>query len=146
MTTLTTPAATRSAQGPDARGWWWATGRRKTAVARVRMKPGSGDFKVNGRPMEEFFVEERDRRNLMAVLEKAGVRGKMDIQATCCGGGFTGQAGAIILGMGRALRDFDVNLESALRDSGYLTRDARKVERKKYGQAGARRRFQISKR
>ncbi|MGA1393267.1 MAG: 30S ribosomal protein S9, partial [Phycisphaerales bacterium] len=79
-------------------------------------------------------------------LEKTGTAGKLDIRASVLGGGFTGQAGAIILGLGRALLNYDAGLEPILRDNGFLTRDSRKVERKKYGQAGARRRFQFSKR
>lgn len=149
MTTLptTTPAPTTSpAPGPDARGWWWATGRRKTSVARLRLRAGGGDFKINERPMEEFFVEERDRKAILAVLEKTSTRSKVEIHATTNGGGFTGQAGAVILALGRALMNYDGTLEPILRENGYLTRDARKVERKKYGQAGARRRFQFSKR
>lgn len=145
MTTLPTESA-RPARGPDPRGWWWATGRRKTAIARLRIKPGSGEFLVNDRPLDSFFVEERDRKAIGAVLDRTGTRGKIDIKASTVGGGFTGQAGAVILALGRALQAFDPNLEPILREHGYLTRDARKVERKKYGQAGARRRFQFSKR
>ncbi|MBM4112448.1 MAG: 30S ribosomal protein S9 [Phycisphaerae bacterium] len=146
MTTLPTDIVSTTARGPDARGWWWATGRRKTAVARLRIKSGKGDFTINDRPFESFFVEERDRKAIGAVLDKTGTRGKIDIKASTTGGGFTGQAGAVILALGRALLAFDANLEPILREGGYLTRDARKVERKKYGQAGARRRFQFSKR
>ncbi|MBX3355479.1 MAG: 30S ribosomal protein S9 [Phycisphaeraceae bacterium] len=146
MTTFTTANET-PAVGPDPRGWWWATGRRKTAIARLRLRAGgSGDFTINGRPLEEFFVEERDRKAILAVLDKTGTRSKVEIKATTTGGGFTGQAGAVILALGRALTNFDSSLEPTLREHGYLTRDARKVERKKYGQAGARRRFQFSKR
>jgi len=145
MTTFPTETPAPTA-GPDPRGWYWATGRRKTSVARLRLKAGSGVFTINDRPMEEFFVEERDRKAIGAVLDRTGTRGKMDVKVSTNGGGFTGQAGAVILALGRALRSFDANLEPILREHGYLTRDARKVERKKYGQAGARRRFQFSKR
>jgi len=110
------------------------------------MRAGSGEFKVNERPMEEFFVEERDRKAILAVLEKTSTRGKVDVMVSTMGGGFMGQAGAVILALGRALCNYDPSLEPILREHGYLTRDARKVERKKYGQAGARRRFQFSKR
>ncbi|MGA0173762.1 MAG: 30S ribosomal protein S9 [Phycisphaerales bacterium] len=151
MSTIdTTPdlaiASAKASRGPDAAGWFWGTGRRKTAIARVRVKPGKGEFKVKSKDLEVFFAEERDRKNIMTVLEKTGTAGKLDIRASVLGGGFTGQAGAIILGLGRALLNYDAGLEPILRDNGFLTRDSRKVERKKYGQAGARRRFQFSKR
>lgn len=145
MTTLTTPAPA-PVVGPDPRGWWWATGRRKTSIARLRLRAGGSDFKVNDRPLEEFFVEERDRKAILAVLDKTSTRGKVEVIATTKGGGVTGQAGAVILALGRALAIYDASLEPILREHNYLTRDARKVERKKYGQAGARRRFQFSKR
>ena len=141
------PAPARSAPAkPTAGNWWWGTGRRKTAVARVRVRPGDGKFLVNDRPMEKYFTEERDRKNLNNVLEKTNTKGTVDIMVNATGGGFTGQAGAIILGLGRALRRYDQSLEPILRENNFMTRDARKVERKKYGQAGARRRFQFSKR
>ena len=151
MSTIdTTPdlaiASAKASRGPDAAGWFWGTGRRKTAIARVRVKPGKGEFKVKSKDLDVFFAEERDRKNIMAVLEKTGTAGKLDIRASVLGGGFTGQAGAIILGLGRALLNYDAGLEPILRDNGFLTRDSRKVERKKYGQAGARRRFPFSKR
>ncbi len=130
----------------DAHGWWRGTGRRKAAVARVRIKPGEGSFIVNMRPMESFFNEERDQKNLMAVLEKTSMVGSVDIHVKVNGGGYTGQAGAIILGLGRALRNYDISLESTLRENGFLSRDPRKVERKKPGQPGARKKFQFSKR
>jgi len=146
MTTLPTTDPTPAPATADARGWWWATGRRKTSVARLRLRAGAGEFKINDRPMEEFFVEERDRKSILAVLEKTATRGKVDIIVSTNGGGVTGQAGAVLLALGRALLNYDTTLEPILRENGYLTRDARKVERKKYGQAGARRRFQFSKR
>ena len=140
------PAPTPVPTGPDAHGWWRGTGRRKTAVARVRIKSGSGTFKVNDRDLESYFSEERDLKNINTVLEKTGTKGSVDIFVNANGGGFMGQAGAIILGLGRALFKYDPSLEPILRDNGFLTRDAREVERKKYGQPGARRRFQFSKR
>jgi len=127
-------------------GWWWGTGRRKTAVARVRLRPGSGEFKINGRKIEEFFTEPRDRADAVAPLTVTQLTGKMDVMVNVKGGGYMGQAGAVRLGVARALRVYDTTLEDALRDHGYLTRDGREVERKKYGQRGARRRFQFSKR
>ena len=148
------PAATTSRRevrykhGPEAQkfGWWWGTGRRKTAVARVRIRPGSGEFVVNKRKVEEYFTEIRDRNDVAAPLRVTETLGTMDIHVRVHGGGFMGQAQAIRLGVARALRVYDSTLEGILRDHGYLTRDAREVERKKPGQAGARRRFQFSKR
>ena len=132
--------------GPDAHGWWRGTGRRKTAVARVRIKSGTGEFKVNNRDLDVYFCEARDLKNIRNVLEKTGTLGSVDIFVNANGGGYMGQAGAIILGLGRALLKYDSSLEPILRDNGFLTRDAREVERKKYGQPGARKRFQFSKR
>ena len=147
MTTMTIGTTKASLpKGPDQRGWYWGTGRRKTATARVRVKPGTGEFLINERPMNEYFLEDRDRKAILGVLDKTGQRNKMDVRATCAGGGFTGQAGAVVMGLARSLFAFDHGLEPALREHGLLTRDARKVERKKPGQAGARRRFQFSKR
>src|SRR6267142_2717647 len=140
------PAVVRAPVKPTAGNFWWGTGRRKTAVARVRIRPGDGKFLVNDRPMEQYFTEERDRKNLLNVLEKTNTKGSIDVLVNANGGGFTGQAGAIILGLGRALNRYDQTLEPILREHNFLTRDARKVERKKYGQSGARRRFQFSKR
>tara|TARA_Y100000589_G_scaffold152481_1_gene145287 strand:- start:182 stop:670 length:489 start_codon:yes stop_codon:yes gene_type:complete len=140
----TTPAPVPT--GPDAHGWWRGTGRRKTAVARVRIKSGSGEFKVNNRDLDTYFCEARDLKNIRNVLEKTGTLGSVDVFVNANGGGYMGQAGAIILGLGRALLKYDTSLEPILRDNGFLTRDAREVERKKYGQPGARRRFQFSKR
>ncbi|MCI0364550.1 MAG: 30S ribosomal protein S9 [Phycisphaerales bacterium] len=131
---------------PTAGNWWWGTGRRKTAVARVRVKPGEGKFLVNDRPYDQFFTEERDRNDINNVLEKTSTKGRLDVHVNVRGGGFTGQAGAIVLGLARAIRRYDQTLEPILRENNFLTRDSRKVERKKYGQAGARKRFQFSKR
>ncbi len=142
-TEVRTPYVSR---GPDAQGWFWGTGRRKTAVARVRVKAGGGSFNVNGKELAVFFTEERDQKNINGMLERTNLKGSVQVEVNANGGGFTGQAGAVILGLGRALLNYDSNLEPILREHGYLTRDDRKVERKKYGQAGARRRFQFSKR
>lgn len=139
---------------PDAHGWWWGTGRRKTAVARVRMrvvKDGEGAIRVQKssnkyKTVEEHFTEERDRADVYAPLKLTGTLGKVEIVIRCSGGGTMGQAQAVRLGIARALVAFDPSTEGQLRDAGFLTRDAREVERKKYGQAGARRRFQFSKR
>lgn len=139
------PKPVRLGTPPDGHQWR-GTGRRKRAVARVRIRPGSGKFVVNDREMGEFFNAERDRNDLVSVLEKTNTAGQVDVQVSVRGGGPTGQAGAIVLGLGRALLSYDPVLESILRDNGFLTRDARQVERKKYGQPGARKRFQFSKR
>ncbi|MHC4989590.1 MAG: 30S ribosomal protein S9 [Planctomycetota bacterium] len=126
--------------------WFWGTGRRKTAVARVRIRPGAGKFMVNRREYDKYFTEDRDRRDLVNVLQKTRTEGSVDVHVNVRGGGYTGQAGAIVLGLGRALKRYDDSLEAILRENGFLTRDPRKVERKKYGQPGARKRFQFSKR
>lgn len=150
-TALATPPAPRQINykhGPEAQkfGWWWGTGRRKTAVARVRLRPGNGVFLINEREIDNYLSETRDRAAVVAPLKVTNMLGKVDVHVSAHGGGFMGQAGAIMLGVARALKVYDSNLESALRENGLLTRDAREVERKKYGQAGARRRFQFSKR
>lgn len=131
---------------PARGGYWWGTGRRKTAVARVRIRPGSGKFLVNERQIDDYFTEVRDRTNIVAPLELTKTRDKLDVHVNVNGGGFTGQAGAVLLGIARALKEYDTTLEPVLRDRDFLTRDARKVERKKPGQPGARKRFQFSKR
>ena len=138
-------------EAPDAQGWWWGTGRRKSAVARVRIKPGSGDIKFQitrkqTKTVDEYFSEDRDRADVHAPLKATGLEGKLDIVVRCKGGGYMGQAQAVRLGISRAIKKYDPSHEEALRDNGFLTRDPREVERKKYGQAGARRRFQFSKR
>jgi small subunit ribosomal protein S9 len=155
--TLPRPQITRqpkAAVPADKYGWWWGTGRRKTAVARVRLrlaKSGGGSFQIESdkrtlKAVNDFFSEERDRNDATAPLKVTGTEGKFDIIARVHGGGYMGQAGAVRLGVARALLAYDPTIEDALRENGFLTRDAREVERKKYGQAGARRRFQFSKR
>ena len=124
----------------------WGTGRRKTAVARVRVAPGTGKILVNDRQLNDYFSSERDRKAIFGPLEVTNTGGKMDVLVNASGGGLTDQAGAIIMGLGRALVRFDQTLEQPLRNAGFLTRDSRMKERKKYGQRGARRRFQFSKR
>ena len=126
--------------------WWWGTGRRKAAVARVRIRPGNGIFNVNTKNLTDYFSELRDHQDIIKVLEKTSTKGSLDVFVKTNGGGYTGQAGAIILGLGRALAKFDPSLDGVLRDNGYLSRDPRRVERKKPGQPGARKRFQFSKR
>lgn len=141
--TLEIPAAAAPAAK---RSFIWGTGRRKTSVARVRITPGSGKILINERELNDYFTKERDRKAIFGPLEVSNIAGKVDIFVNTSGGGQTGQAGAIVLGLGRALVRHDPALESALRGAGYLTRDSRMKERKKYGQRGARRRFQFSKR
>lgn len=128
------------------RKYVWGVGRRKSAVARVRIAPGSGKIEINGRSLNEYLTAERDRKSIFGPLEVTNTGGKLDIFARCTGGGPTGQAGAIVMGLGRALAKYDSANEVPLRGSGFLTRDSRMKERKKYGQRGARRRFQFSKR
>lgn len=124
----------------------WGTGRRKTSVARVRVKPGAGEFKVNGRAFEEFFQTDAVRVVAKGPLKATNSVERFDVFANVSGGGPVGQAGAVRLGVARALLKADPTLEPALREGNFLTRDARMKERKKYGQRGARRRFQFSKR
>lgn len=121
-------------------------GRRKTAVARVRIKPGTGRILVNGKPLKEFFSRETLEMMANQPFEATDSVGKWDVRAKCDGGGLAGQAGALRLGIARALAKSDEKLVAPLRRAGLLTRDAREVERKKYGRPGARKRFQFSKR
>ncbi|HZY83945.1 MAG TPA: 30S ribosomal protein S9 [Gemmataceae bacterium] len=139
------------------------TGRRKTSVARVRLVEGSGKISINGRGLEDYFTEDKDRNAVVGPLEVTEMRNRLDIIATVQGGGITGQAGAVCQGVARALKQMFglttppaeggtdgeegvTNLGKRLRDSGFLTRDSRMKERKKYGRKGARKSFQFSKR
>jgi small subunit ribosomal protein S9 len=122
------------------------TGRRKTAIARVRMKRGEGRILVNQREYKSFFATEKDRQRVVAPLVATGTASQFDVFARVNGGGTTGQSGAIMMGIARALKKLDPGLDDKLRAEGFLTRDARMKERKKYGQRGARRSFQFSKR
>ena len=124
----------------------WGTGRRKRAVARVRVKPGSGQFLINGKPVEEFFTTRDTRLAATRPLQVTETAGNLDIAVNVIGGGITGQAGAVSLGLARALKNDNENFEVVLRENGLLTRDSRKVERKKYGLRKARRATQFSKR
>jgi small subunit ribosomal protein S9 len=125
---------------------YYGTGRRKEAVARVFLRPGGGQIQVNRRPFEEYFPQATLRMMIQRPLDVSESAGRFDIAANICGGGLSGQAGAFRLGIARALLEFDAALRPKLKVEGLLTRDARKVERKKYGQKGARGRFQFSKR
>jgi small subunit ribosomal protein S9 len=141
------PAPGRTAKPlPEGMQFIWGTGRRKKSVARVRIRPGSGKFIVNKREMEKYFVEERDRNGILSPLQAANMLKSWDIWVNVNGGGFTGQAGAVTLGLARALVKGTPEVEGDLRSRGLLTRDSRMKERKKYGQKGARKRFQYSKR
>jgi small subunit ribosomal protein S9 len=139
------------------------TGRRKTAVARVRLTEGSGQILINGRGLEEYFTEDKDRAAVAGPLQVTEMRGRLDVVVSVNGGGFTGQAGAVSQGIARALKAMfggqqaeqpadgqemagPTGMAKKLRDSGYLTRDQRMKERKKYGRKGARKSFQFSKR
>lgn len=124
----------------------YGTGRRKSSVARVFIRKGSGNINVNGRPLDEFFGRETARMIVRQPLELTQNTDKFDITVTTTGGGTTGQAGAIRLGIARALVDYDESLKTELRKAGFMTRDAREVERKKIGLHGARRATQFSKR
>src|SRR5215216_639090 len=145
-TAATTTVAETPAAPTGPKSYVWGTGRRKTAVARVRIAPGTGKIEINGRTLNEYFTNERDRKAIFGPLEVTNTGGKMDVLVNADGGGPSGQTGAIVMGLGRALAKYDNSLEVALRGAGYLTRDSRMKERKKYGQRGARRRFQFSKR
>ncbi len=140
------PAREIKRRGTEAGGYYWGTGRRKTSVARVRIKSGSGKFMVNKKEVDTYFCADRLRSDAIAPLAATKNIGKYDVFVNVKGGGATGQAGAVMLGLARALVTANVEFEPALRDGGYLTRDDRKVERKKPGQPGARKRFQFSKR
>ena len=124
----------------------WGTGRRKTAVARVRLRLGSGKMVINDRPLEQFFPRIQDRLSVQAPLKAIEGLERYDITAKVNGGGPTGQAGAILLGISRALLKAEEHVEETLKSNGFLTRDSRMKERKKYGLRGARRAFQFSKR
>ncbi|MGB2961215.1 MAG: 30S ribosomal protein S9 [Candidatus Omnitrophota bacterium] len=123
-----------------------ATGRRKESVARVRIKPGDGKVRVNKRQIEDYFPRESHRITIMQPLKTVGMVGKFDLYANLTGGGLSGQAGAFRHGIARALLKYDENLRSTLKKAGFLTRDPRAKERKKYGQKRARKHFQFSKR
>lgn len=130
----------------DRYGVAWGTGRRKTAVARVRLKDGNGQITVNGRTLEEYFPVVRDQRLIYGPLEAVEAAGKVDVIVNVRGGGPTGQTGAVVLGIARALQAKDPSTHHTLSTGGFLTRDGRMVERKKYGFKKARKSFQFSKR
>jgi len=125
---------------------YYGTGRRKSAIARVFLRPGSGDFKVNGRAFEEYFVTPAQRSAAKAPLASAEAAAQFNVVASVLGGGVRGQADAVKLGIARALMQFNAELRKKLKGEGMISRDSRGKERKKYGQKGARKRFQFSKR
>jgi small subunit ribosomal protein S9 len=140
------PETPQYTQKLDKQGRAYATGKRKNAVARVWIKPGSGKIVVNTRAVEQFFARPVLRMLIQQPLVTANRLGQYDVVCTVSGGGLSGQAGAVRHGLSKALTNFEPELRSALKRGGFLTRDARVVERKKYGKAKARRSFQFSKR
>lgn len=127
-------------------GSFVGVGRRKTAVARVRVKPGKGDIRINGRELDRYFHVGEDKSNVTRPLDAVGARSDYDLTILVHGGGHTGQSAAILMGLARALARVNREWQPKMREMGFLTRDARAVERKKYGRKKARRRFQFSKR
>jgi len=150
---IDTPKATaapkpqhKPAKKPEKISFCWGTGRRKSSVARVRIKPGDGKLLINKRELNNYFPRIQDKEMVLAPLKAVQCEKSFDIFVNVSGGGTTGQSGATRLGIARALKNYDENLVQQLRDGGYLTRDSRMVERKKPGKSGARKRFQFSKR
>ena len=127
-------------------GYYWGTGRRKSSIARVRIRPGDGKLVINERELDKYFARIEDRMAVVSPLKTIDAEKSFDIFVNASGGGTTGQAGAVRLGIARALRIFDETLIPVLREGGHLTRDSRMVERKKPGQKKARKKFQFSKR
>ncbi len=125
---------------------YYGTGRRKSSVARIFLRPGTGEFKVNGKAFDEYFVTDAQRIEAKQPLVTSETSNTFNIIANVSGGGVNGQAGAVKMGIARALLEFNPELRGKLKAEGYLSRDARQKERKKYGQKGARKRFQFSKR
>lgn len=125
---------------------YYATGKRKSAIARVYMKSGNGNFVVNKRSFDDYFTRPSLKMIIKQPLEMTGKKDQFDLYVNVSGGGAAGQAGAVKHGISKALLEYDAELRSVLKKAGFLTRDARVKERKKYGQPGARKRFQFSKR
>ena len=125
---------------------YYGTGRRKSAVARVYLRPGTGEFKINGRPFEQYFVTESQRSSARQPLLSTDTAATFNVLARVSGGGVNGQADAVKLGIARALMIFNIEFRKKLKSEGMVSRDDRSKERKKYGQKGARKRFQFSKR
>lgn len=145
--TATETAPKREGKGPDKGGFYWGTGRRKSSIARVRIKPGEGNLVINrGKKLNQYFSQQEDRQAVTAPLKAVDEKDKMDVFINVKGGGTTGQAGACMLGIARALTNYNPEYIDKLRENGHLTRDSRMVERKKPGRPKARRSFQFSKR
>ena len=125
---------------------YYGTGRRKSSIARVFMRPGTGNMTVNGKPYDVYFVTDAQRIVAKSALVLTETTASFDIVVTCCGGGVTAQSGAVRMGIARALQEFNPELRPKMKAEGFMSRDARQKERKKYGQKGARKRFQFSKR
>ncbi len=125
---------------------YYGTGRRKSSIARVFLRPGTGNMTVNGKPFDVYFVTDAQRIIAKQALVLTETQNSFDAVVTCIGGGVTAQSGAVRMGLARALQEFNPELRAKLKAEGYLSRDARQKERKKYGQKGARKRFQFSKR
>ena len=138
--------AAATTKAPSGAGDILGTGRRKSSVARVRLRPGAGQITINERPLDEYFHNVQQRNAVLATLVQTGKLDQIDVVVRVDGGGITGQADAIKLGLARAMKKFSQESEGVLRDSGLLTRDGRMKERKKYGLRGARRGTQFSKR
>lgn len=130
----------------DKNGYFWGTGRRKTSVARVRLSKGTGKVLINDRPLQDYFPTHRQQAAVLGPLKTIGLEANYDVNVSVRGGGLTGQAGALMMGLGRALIQAEPEKTLALRDQGFLSRDPRMVERKKPGKPGARKSFQFSKR
>lgn len=130
----------------DKNGYFWGTGRRKTSVARVRLSKGNGAILINGRSLADYFPTPRQQAAVLGPLKTIGMEANYDLNVSIRGGGLTGQAGAVMMGLGRALIQAEPEKTIALRDQGFLSRDPRMVERKKPGKPGARKSFQFSKR
>ena len=139
MSTVETPVV-------DTKTWFLGTGRRKESVARVFLRAGTGKFTVNGREVDKYFPNHAWSHDATEPLKFSSIAEQVDVMATAKGGGVGGQAGAVRMGLSRAISRFNPELRAALRKNGFLTRDSRMKERKKYGQKGARKRFQFTKR
>src|SRR5688500_19641113 len=134
MAETTTPTLEAQPTEPKVKPTYiWGVGRRKTSVARVRIAPGSGKIEINGRTLNDYFSGERDRKNIFGPLEVTNTGGKLDVLVNTDGGGPSGQTGAIVMGLGRALVKYDTNMEVALRGAGFRTRASSMEERTKYG-------------
>ncbi len=145
-TVTAVPQAKTKKQTPDAGGFIWGVGRRKSSVARVRIKPGSGKMLINKKELKDYFRLSQDQEAVVSPLVACDAKDRFDVFINVNGGGTTGQAGASLLGIARALTNFDESFVAPLRAASMMTRDGRMKERKKPGQRGARRKFQFSKR